>query len=342
MLRRVKIDWADLPDPRNLEAPYPPPERLHPGLNEINAETFPAFLDEIGLVGMGGSGFPTAAKISAALGAHTLVVNGVECEPGVTIDQAVLLNQALWVAAGAHASAKAVGATHIILAVKNDPDLVSELRGLYPDFEIATFSEKYPAGAEKLILKKLTGKTPPPGARPHQFGYLVQNVVSLRAIGRALVDGVPVIERPLTLAMPSTGFYKNIIVPVGVPIRELVERHELPYDPAVHILSNSGLMMGREAALDDPVEKTTLSILVLRRDTAWRDERPCVRCGACDAACPLGLNPFTLAERVRKGKTNSAAFKGQMTECFLCGVCSAVCPSDIPLVQTLEKGKQCL
>ncbi|MDF7825064.1 4Fe-4S dicluster domain-containing protein [Pontiellaceae bacterium B12227] len=342
MLRTIKTDWNILADFQTLETPFPRPERIYPGLDTIDPATFPDFLDEIGLVGMGGSGFQTSEKIKANIGSHTLVINGIECEPGISIDKSVLLNDSLWVAAGATACAQAVGASKVILAVQHNPDLVTELNKLYGEFEVLTFSDKYPAGAEKLILKKLIGKWPAPGARPHKFGFLIQNVVSLRAVGRALVDGIPVVERPLTLAMPSTGFYQNIIAPVGISVQELLEIYKLPYDPAIHIISDSGTMMGKEVPASAPIEKTTLSILILKRDDVFRNERPCTRCGACNTACPLGLHPFTLTERIRKNKTEGPAFKAQMTECFLCGVCSAACPSGIPLVQSLEKGKACL
>lgn len=342
MLRKIKINWADLAVARPLETPFPPPGRSLPGQEEIDPETFPAFLDAIGLVGMGGSGFPTAEKIRAATPSHTLIINGVECEPGITIDQSVLLHDSLWVTAGANACAQAIGATKTLIAAKNHPDLIARLNRHYGEFEVVPFSEKYPAGAEKLILEKLTGKHLPPGVRPHQLGYLVQNATTLRAIGRALLDGVPVVERPLTLAMPSTGFYKNIIAPVGIRVREILDAYQLPFDPSIHVIAGSGLMMGREVTPDDAVEKTTLALLIIPRDDAWKEERPCIRCGACNTACPLGLHPFALTERIRKKKTDSAAFRAQMTECFLCGVCSAVCPSDLPLVQSLERGKQCL
>ncbi|VGO19279.1 Electron transport complex subunit RnfC [Pontiella sulfatireligans] len=325
-----------------METPYPEPERIFPGIDEISPETFPAFLDEIGLVGMGGSGFPAAEKIRSGIGAHTLVINGVECEPGITIDQSVLLHESLWVAAGANASAKAIGAKRIILAVKKDDAFIAELQKHYGEFDIISFPDRYPAGAEKLILTQLIGKTPPPGVRPYQMGHLVQNVASLRAIGRAIIDGIPVVERPLTLSMPSTGFYKNIIAPVGLSIREVLETVDLPFDLQTQFIVDSGLMMGSEVGLDDCIEKTTLSLIILERKKAERKERPCIRCGACNNACPLGLHPFTLVDRIQKGKTKSAAFKMQMTECFLCGVCSAVCPSDIPLVQSLAEGKRCL
>ena len=342
MLRTIKIDWNKLADFQTLETPFPHPERIHPGLDEINPETFPEFLDEIGLIGMGGGGFQTSEKIKANIGSHTLVINGIECEPGISSDKAVLLNDSLWVAAGATACAKAVGATKVILAVQHNPEFIAELNKRYGEFEILTFSNKYPAGAEKLILKKLTGKRPAPGARPHEFGVLIQNVVSLRAVGRAIIDGIPVVERPLTLAMPSIGFYKNIIVPIGILVSELFEIYQLPYDSSTHLISDSGIMMGQEITKTSPIEKTTLSILVLPRDEAAREERPCTHCGACNTACPLGLHPFTLTERIRKNKTSGTAFKAQMTECFLCGVCSAVCPSGIPLVQALKKEKKCL
>ncbi len=342
MLRRIKIDWATLPNFQPLETPFPAPERIYPGLEEIEPESFPDFLDEIGLVGMGGSGFPASEKLRASIGAHTLVINGVECEPGITIDQTVLLHHSLWVQAGANATAKAIGAKRVALAVKDHPDQVAKLRKLYPEYDIIPFSDRYPVGAEKLILKKLTGKIPPPGTRPYQLGYLVQNVVSLRATGRAIIDGFPVVERPLTLTAPAARFYKNTIVPVGLPVREVLTAFALPYDPVRHLIVGGGLMMGREMAPDDGVEKTTTSLILLERAALEEKEHGCIRCGACNTACPLSLHPYSLVERIQKGKTDSAAFQAQMTECFLCGVCSAVCPSHIPLVQTLAEGKQCL
>jgi electron transport complex protein RnfC len=342
MLREVKIDWADLPAPQPLEFPFELPQRVCPDLSQFTPETFPAFLDEIGLVGMGGSGFPASEKIRAGMGAHTLIINGVECEPGITIDQSVLLHESHWVMAGVNASATAIGAQRIVLAVRNDTSFISALKERYREFEIVPFSHRYPAGAEKLILQKLTGRRPPPGRRPYQLGYMVQNAVSLRAIGRAVLDGIPVIERPLTLVMPLTGFHKNIVVPVGLSVRDVLEHYNLPYDPGIHFIADSGLMMGRETSLEAPVRKTTLALMVLDRDMAWREERPCIRCGECNNTCPLGLHPYSLIGCIEKGRTRNPAFKAQITECFLCGMCSAVCPSDIPLVHVLKQGKSCL
>ena len=158
MPQPVKIKRIANTEFQTVETPFPRPERIFPGIDQIDPETFPDFLDEIGLVGMGGSGVQTSEKIRAAIGAHTLVINGIGCEPGITIDQAVLIDEFFWVAAGANACARAVGATRIILAVKNDSAFISKLRNRSTEFEIIGFPPKYPAGAEKLIIKKLTGK----------------------------------------------------------------------------------------------------------------------------------------------------------------------------------------
>jgi electron transport complex protein RnfC len=342
MLRRIKINWAGLAHFDSPETPFQEPVCSSITQDALDRLSYPDFLDQIGLVGMGGSGFPSSEKIRSGAGAHTFVINGVECEPGITIDQTVLLHHSKWVKAGVEASVKAIGAKRIVLAVPHTPALVSQFKALYPEYEIVTFPERYPAGAEKLILKKLDGKMPPPGVRPYQLGYIVQNVVSLRAIGRALLDGIPVVERPLTLTQPSSGFYKNIIVPVGQPVSSILETFELAFDPGKHTIIASGLMMGHEISADDCIEKTTISLILLERKELESQERGCIRCGACNTACPLGLHPFALTEHIQEGKTDSAAFQAQMKECFLCGVCSAVCPSDIPLVQTLVEGKLCL
>ena len=342
MLRRLKIDWDDLAKTTPLDTPFPAPE---PGIERpehVEPSDFPDFLDAIGHVGMGGSGFRTAEKIRKSRGAHTLVINGVECEPGLSIDKSVLLHESERVLAGAGACAAAVGAQRILLAVHNDDALIARLKPLYEGIDIIRLPRRYPAGAEKLILKKLIGRSPAPGTRPYQYGYLMQNAVSLRAVGRALTDGIPVVERPLTLAMPSARFYRNLIAPIGLAAGELLKVYNLPYEEEHHLIIDSGLMMGHEVGPLDAITKTTLSLLIIEREGLERKEKPCIRCGACYTACPLGLHPFALTESVRRGKTGSAAVRAQLSECFLCGVCSAVCPSDIPLVQQLQEGRKCL
>ena len=146
----------------------------------------------------------------------------------------------------------------------------------------------------------------------------------------------------MSFIMPSTGFYKNIIVPIGISAAQMIQRYKLHYNPAKHIIIESGLMMGHEIDQGEPIKKTTTSLLIIKREKVEKEERPCIRCGACNISCPLGLHPFALTEKIRKGKILSASYQSQMNECFLCGVCAAVCPSDIPLIKHLKTGKECL
>jgi Na+-translocating ferredoxin:NAD+ oxidoreductase subunit C len=331
-----------------LKMPVPPPEPEYlfqpesTQLNKpspLNHESFARFLESINLHGMGGAGFPTAQKIRAARQVKTLVINGVECEPGISIDQALLFHHSDWIRQGAETTARAIGAQEIILCVKQSTKNLNDLHLLYP-YAIETLPSTYPSGAEKLIIKQLTGKWPPPKSRPHELGFLVQNVATLRAIGRALLDDIPLQERPLTLAHPEAGIYRNLIAPLGQTIGDLLKQSNCPYNPATQIIVAGGLMMGHIVSETSTIEQVTTSLVILPAQS--RPEEPCIRCGACNQACPLQLHPVALTDRIKQGKTASNAFQTQLADCFLCGVCSAVCPSQIPLVHQLKEGKQCL
>lgn len=339
MLRKIQHPGfdvpAEIPAPRDLAA-----ERLEP--TSFDASDYSAFLETLGLVGMGGGMFPVARKVSASCGARTLVINGVECEPGITIDQSLLLYHSRWIIAGAEASAREIGATRIVLAVKKEKILIRELCKLYPSFDLLPMPRTYPAGAERLILRKLLRRMPPPGALPFHLGCLVQNTATLRAIGRALLDGIPASERPLTLAAPDSGFYQNLIAPVGISFGELLEKAGCAYHPEKQTLIAGGLMMGREASASETVTLGTTSVLVLNRARVATVETDCIRCGACYDACPLTLHPIAMVDIIRNDRPPGAAFKSQLKECFLCGACSAVCPARIPLAAHLREGKKCL
>ncbi len=325
---RIAVRPANQPWPPPGPGPRPETEALR---------DYPEFLSRIGLLGMGGARFPAALKVRSATGAGTLVVNGCECEPRVTVDRSVLVHEAPLVALGAHATARALGVQRIVLAVQDDPPLLERLRRLYADLEIVPCGRSYPAGAEKLILRRLTGRLPPAGVLPFQLGYLIQNTVSLRTIGRALQAGLPSIERPLTVALPARGIHRDVIVPIGAALGEVLEQVGCPPGPG-EVLVAGGLMMGTPATPDTPVHKGTTSVFVVPTSGLRGRERSCVRCGACFDACPLGLHPVLLAEALA-APPYSAATRAQLAECFLCGCCDAVCPASIPLAQRLREGK---
>ncbi len=300
--------------------------------------SYAEILKRIGLVGMGGSMFPAARKVAASATYHTLVINGVECEPGITIDQSLLLHASDTIRAGVDLAIKKTGATRVVLAVGRQRAFSKQLKRLYP-YEILSMPRSYPAGAERLIMRRLLKRMPAAEELPMQHGYLVQNVASLWGVGNAVTTGDPILERPLALAAPEAGIYHNWLVPLGTPVQHLLDTAHIPYDPAQHLLIGGGLMMGRAITPETNINKGTTSVLVIARRGLESPPRDCIRCGACNAACPLGLHPIGILDRVATKQAPSSALRAQLDTCFLCGACEAVCPSNIPLITQLKEAK---
>lgn len=345
MLRLIKAHWKypEFPEEPAFLAPpgtaWPPPSGQQP--LRTSEQSYPEFLDAIGLVGMGGSMFPAGKKLAASKNIQTVVINAVECEPGVTIDRALLLYHSSLVRAGAEASAEACGATHIVIAIARNRELARLLQERYP-FDILSMPTGYPAGAERLIVKKLTGKMLPYNVYPSQMGILVQNVASLRAIGRALLDNIPCIERPLTVAAPHRQIHHDVIVPLDMSLADVIEACGVTHDRDSESLIAGGLMMGKTAMPETRVTRGTTSIMILPQLQIEATETHCINCGACNAACPLGLHPIGMIKHVREENhflPRSATT--QLDTCFLCGACAAVCPAHIPLVKYIKEGKAC-
>lgn len=346
MFRLIKANWLypEVPEPPRFVAladvVWPPEGQSEPLRNPD--QSYPAFLDAIGLVGMGGSQFPASRKLAVSADVDTVVINAVECEPGITIDKAVLLHHSKYVRAGAEASAAACGAKRIVIAIARNRKLVEKLKKIY-SFDLLIMPQGYPGGAERLIVKKLTGRMLPAGIFPGQVGVLVQNVASLRAVGRALVDQVSVVERPLTVFVPYQGIHHDLVVPVGMSLGDVVDACSIVFDENEDVLIAGGLMMGKASLRTALVTKGTTSIMVVPKSRLVYPESNCINCGACNVACPLGLHPIGMVKFVRDGcRPFSAAVATQLKECFLCGACAAVCPARIPLVKDIKEGKSCV
>ncbi len=298
------------------------------------ADDFPTFLEEIGLIGMGGGCFPAAIKSRHSKDVHTLVINAVECEPNATIDHSLLLHQSELVRIGAEAYADAIGATSIILAVRKNPDFVRQLKELF-NYRIVQMPNVYPSGAERLILKRLIGSLPPAGILPFELGYLVHNTASLRAVGKALRDGISVLERPLTMHAPGHGVHLNVIVPLGMRIGDLLSQFGCSPN-AGEMIVLGGLMMGAAGTSESVVHKGLTSIMILSTKEMGGKERSCINCASCHDVCPVGLHPSLMASAAREGRMK-ATLDTFISECLLCGACSAVCPSNIPLAQIFRE-----
>jgi electron transport complex protein RnfC len=275
----------------------------------------------------------------------TIVVNGCECEPYLTADHRVMLEQPREVLYGARIAMKALGAGRAIVGVEdNKMDAVAALRNALngtPGISVEAVEAKYPQGAEKMLVMVLLGREIPSGGLPADVGLAVFNVATLAQIGELLPQRRGLIERVVTIAGPGVRKPGNYLVPLGTPLRWALEQAESTSDVASVILG--GPMMGTAASsLDVPITKGVTGILVLTSREVNSNGRiyPCIHCAACVDVCPMHLNPSHMGLLGRKQRYEEMETDYHLMDCFECACCSYVCPSHIPLVQYFRVAKQ--
>jgi len=312
----------------------------------LTADEIRKVIREAGIVGMGGAAFPTAVKVSPPPGKKidTIALNGAECEPYLTADHRVMLEQTDDVVYGLRALMKACGAERGLIAVEdNKTDAVealrAALRGTAERIEIVLLHTKYPQGSEKHLIKACLMREVPSGGLPLDVGVVVNNVGTAAAVARALRQGTPLYERVLTVTGGAVASPQNLLVRVGTSFRELIEQCGGFSRPAGKVI-NGGPMMGiAQATLDVPVIKGTSGILCLAREEVVRDEpEPCLRCGRCIDACPMNLMPLWIAAYAERGRHDEAE-RYNALDCIECGACAYVCPARRPLVQAIRLSK---
>ena len=306
-----------------------------------------AAVQETGVVGLGGAAFPTHVKLAVPEGksVDTIIVNGCECEPYLTTDHRVMLEQVDDIMTGARIVAKAMGADRIMIGVEdNKPDALAVFQRALPTGGPITahaLPTKYPQGAEKMLAKALLNREIPGGGLPADVGLGVFNVATLAQIGALLPRHQGLIERVVTVTGGGVARPGNYLVALGTPLRFLLEQAGFNGDGGQVILG--GPMMGPAVAgLDLPVTKGITGILVVPdHDVARRRRKvfPCIKCGECVAVCPMYLNPSRLAILARKSQYQRMEETFHLNDCFECGCCSYVCPSNIPLVQHFRVAK---
>lgn len=305
-------------------------------------------IQEAGIVGLGGAAFPTHVKLAIPPGksVDTLILNGAECEPFLTTDHRVMLEQREDIFAGLRYLLKVTGATRAIIGVEeNKPDAAAHLRAgapADPPVEIELLRVKYPQGAEKMLITALLGREVPSGKLPVDVRALVVNVATAAEIGRLLPRGRGIQERVVTVTGPAVRKKGNYRIPIGTPLRFVLETVGV-VEEEVNRVFLGGPMMGQAASsLDIPLTKGTSGVVAFTDDAAERTHRevhPCIRCGYCLAACPMFLNPSQLGLLARNGEYERMAADENLMDCFECGSCSFVCPSHLPLVQQFRVAK---
>jgi len=306
-----------------------------------------AYLSKMGIVGMGGAGFPTQVKLQ---GAHKnplthFIINAAECEPYITADDMLIREKTLELILGIEILQHLVEADHVVIGIEdNKPTAIAALKSLLDErnskIQLAVVPTKYPSGGEKQLIQLLTGKEVPSGQYPADIGILCQNVGTCVAIHDSIYLGKPLISRFTTLTGDALKAPQNVEVLLGTPVAHLLEYAESKPDKLQRLVMG-GPMMGY--TLDSaavPIVKTSNCILAATKKElpAPAPEQACIRCGMCEQACPASLLPQQLLW-FSKSQEHEKAEHHNLFDCIECGACSYVCPSSIPLVQYYRHSK---
>ena len=297
---------------------------------------------DAGIVGLGGAGFPTSVKLNPGPDREVelLVINAAECEPYISCDEALMCSRTQEVIDGIRIMRHALHARQVVIGIEdNMPNAISCLQnGLDEagdtDIRVIAIATIYPAGGEKQLIYTLVGEEVPSQGLPIDLGIVCHNVGTAAAVGRALLQGEPLISRVVTVTGAGVRQPANLDVRIGTPIAELIEQCGGYTDKVARLLMG-GPMMGVSLPSDAmPVIKTTNCILAASRQEAPQPlpAHPCIRCGKCAEVCPARLLPQQLYWYAHARNFDKAQ-DYKLFDCIECGCCAQVCPSHIPLVQ---------
>lgn len=329
-------------DPHSTQLQRP---RLVPHWDEVPAEQLSEEISKAGIVGLGGAAFPTHVKLRPPEDqpVDVLMVNGCECEPYLTSDHRTMLEQPEYVHQGIRIVLRALGISRAVIGIEaNKPDAIKVMRDTAPDdldIKVQPLEVKYPQGAEKMLIKAVTGREVPSGKLPASVGALVQNVATTACVALVFETGQPLIERIITVSGRGVRNPGNWVIPFGTKLSDVIAACGGLTDDASEIVFGGPMMGQSQASIDVPVLKATGGILVLSKDECKRqDILPCVRCGKCLEACPVFLNPQLMGALARVDRFEEMV-GNNLSDCMLCGCCSYVCPSNIPLSQLFAMSK---
>jgi electron transport complex protein RnfC len=301
---------------------------------------------EAGIVGQGGAAFPTFVKLTPPEGKaiDTVILNGCECEPYLTRDDRFMIERPEDIFSGLKLIMRALGVrTGMIGIESNKPDAIASMEkaaARNDGISVCVLRTKYPQGAEKMLIKAANGREVPPGKLPLDVGVVIQNIGTALAIYDAVVKGEPSITAALTVTGRGIRNPRNLIVPVGTPIADVIAFCGGMTESAAKVIVGGPMMGIAQHDLGSPVMKATSGIVVLTRgEVRAQEETACLRCGKCIDACPLHLMPTRLA-RLSQLNMTAEAERMSITVCMECGSCAFVCPANIPLVQWMRLGKQ--
>ncbi len=327
-------------------------DRMLPGIENIQRdytqmmpEEIIGYVREAGIVGMGGAAFPTHVKMQSALHkVDTLIINAAECEPYLSSDHRVMLENTAEFVEGVKILRQALGVRRVFVGIEsNKPDAITKLYKAFRKtrVRVVVLATKYPQGGEKQLIKAITGRETPSGKLPADVGCCVFNVDTAIAVYRAVVKGYPLMRRIVTIAGDAVERIGNANVRIGTPIRFLLSKYGLNANELKKLVMGGPMMGSAICHLDAPVIKGTSGLLCFTAQQQVEDheEHSCIRCGRCITVCPMRLAPNYISMYSKSGELDKCADLGVM-DCIECGCCSYTCPAKLPLLQHIRVAKQ--
>ena len=314
-------------------------------LSETDAEEIIEIIRRAGIVGMGGAAFPTYAKIRSAQGkAERLIVNCAECEPYITANHRLLLENPAGVINGVKILLKALGLRHADIAVEdNKLDAINKLETMLADSKlmgIKVLKTKYPQGDERQLIYALTRRELPAGKLPADVGCVVFNAETCAAVFAAFAYGMPSIERIITVDGDCVANPKNLLVPIGTSCLDVIDACGGLRCPPQKVIFGGPMMGAAQWDIETPVIKGTSAILAFSAEKVKPSKLPevCLHCGRCVQNCPMHLMPNYLVQYAMQGDLAEAEAFGALA-CVGCGTCSYNCPGNMQIVQYIRVAK---
>jgi len=300
-------------------------------------------IKKAGIVGMGGATFPAHIKLAPTKPVDVLIVNAAECEPYLTADYRVMLECADRIVDGVKISMKVLGVSKAVIGIEdNKPQAIKAMQTAFAgtSVEIAGLPTKYPQGAEKMLIKVLTGRAVPTGGLPMDVGVVVMNVGTSPAISDAVSKEIPLIERVTTVSGDAIANPKNLLLRVGISFKEVIDYCGGFSKTPEKILMGGPMMGMAQFSLEVPVIKGVSGILALSHEVVNAgEESPCIRCGRCVKACPMGLVPSMLSILSERERFEEAKEEYGLFNCVECGSCVYTCPAKRNIVQYVKHAK---
>lgn len=304
-------------------------------------------VEEAGICGMGGAGFPTNVKLNPPPGKRCeyLILNGAECEPYLTADFRLMLERADRIRLGVEIMRKILGEPAVRIAVEaNKPEAIKALETAFADIEgnveIVVLPVLYPQGSEKHQIFATVGRVvPEPPALPIDVGCVVENIGTVAAIADAVEKGEPLLERVTTVSGDAVANPKNVLAPSGTKYADLVAFCGGEKEPPAKVISGGTMMGFAVSTLDIGTTKTTSGLLLLSKKRVFQyASGACINCGRCLRACPMGLNPALISKAVDANDIKTAEDASVM-DCIECGACSFGCPAYRTITQSCRRAK---